>query len=116
VRLTVKSKPLKSTRPIDGVFAAIAHPARRQILERLCARSGNVNELAQPFGMSRPAVSQHLRALLDSKLIRVRKVGRERRYALSPHGLKPVYDWVAHYQVFWTQKLTNLGKHLDRTL
>src|SRR5262245_16605843 len=109
------TKPPRSTRPIDNVFAAIAHPARRRVLERLCQRPCNVNELARPFGMSRPAVSQHLRALLDSNLIRVKRVGRERRYALSPFGLKPVYDWVAHYQVFWTEKLTNLGKHLDRT-
>lgn len=109
------TKPFKSTRPIDGVFAAIAHPARRKVLERLCQEDCNVNELARPFGMSRPAVSQHLRALLDSKLIKVKKAGRERRYALRPQGLRPVYDWVAHYHVFWTEKLTHLGKHLDRT-
>lgn len=110
----MKSKPLRSTRPIDGLFAAIAHPARRDLLGRLAERSCNVTELAEPFGMSRPAVSQHLRALLDSKLIRVKRSGREMRYTLRAEGLKPVYDWVAHYQTFWTEKLINLGEHLDR--
>jgi DNA-binding transcriptional ArsR family regulator len=104
----------KTSRQADvDAFTAIAHPARRQILDRLAAEESSVTELAQPFAMSRPAVSQHLRILLDVGLVEVRRVGRQQRYRLRPERLEDVYDWVSHYTRFWEEKLDNLGKYLE---
>jgi DNA-binding transcriptional ArsR family regulator len=94
-------------------FTAIAHPARRQILDLLAAGESSVTDLARPFEMSRPAVSQHLRILLDVGLVEVRRAGREQRYKLRAERLAAVYDWVAHYTHFWEEKLDNLGKYLE---
>jgi len=94
-------------------FTAIAHPARRQILDLLAVEESSVVELARPFKMSRPAVSQHLRILLDVGLVEVRRAGREQRYRLRAERLMAVYDWVAHYTRFWEEKLDNLGKYLE---
>lgn len=98
--------------PLD-VFTAIAHPARRQILDALCAAPQPVHALAAPFSMSRPAVSQHLKLLRDAGLVSEVRYGRERRYQLQPLRLREVADWLAHYEEFWTLKLRNLGAYLD---
>lgn len=99
----------------NDVFYALADPTRRQLLDRLRAGHGCVKHLASPFGMSRPAVSQHLKILLEAKLIEVEAVGRERRYKLCPEQLKLAYDWIAHYQEFWPRKLASLGRFLDKS-
>lgn len=97
------------------VFQAIAHPARRRLLEDLAGGEQPVNSLAAPFAMSRPAVSQHLRVLLDAGLVVERRVGRERVYRLRAEPLREVRDWVGHYEAFRTDKLGVLGEYLDRT-
>lgn len=94
-------------------FTAIAHPARRKILDLLAEEEKSVLTLAKPFKMSRPAVSQHLRILLDVGLVDVHRVGREQRYRLRGEALEAVYDWVAHYTQFWQEKLDDLGKYLE---
>ncbi len=73
----------------------------------------SVVSLTKPFKMSRPAVSQHLRILLDVGLVDVHRVGREQRYRLRGKPLEAVHDWVAHYAQFWEQKLDDLGKYLE---
>ncbi|HEV7644355.1 MAG TPA: metalloregulator ArsR/SmtB family transcription factor [Pyrinomonadaceae bacterium] len=104
----------KTSRQADiDAFTAIAHPARRQILDLLAVGESSVQNLAEPFEMSRPAVSQHLRVLLDVGLVEVRRSGREQRYRLRAERLEAVYDWVAHYTRFWEEKLDNLGKYLE---
>lgn len=95
------------------VFTAIAHPARRQILDLLRAGEQPVHALATPFSMSRPAVSQHLKLLREAGLVSEVRHGRERRYALQPERLRAVAGWLAHYEQFWTTKLHNLGAYLD---
>jgi DNA-binding transcriptional ArsR family regulator len=107
--------PRKRFTQTNDVFYAIADPTRRQLLDRLREGHACVKHLASPFGMSRPAVSQHLRILLDAKLIEVEAVGRERRYKLCPEQLQLAYDWIAHYQEFWPLKLAGLRKFLDKT-
>lgn len=94
-------------------FTAIAHPARRKILDLLATEEKSVLSLAKPFNMSRPAVSQHLKILRDVGLVEVHRVGREQRYRLRSEPLEIVYDWVAHYTQFWEEKLDNLGKYLE---
>jgi len=98
--------------PAD-IYLAIADPTRRRLLDRLGRGELAVNALAAPFRMSRPAVSQHLRILRQAGLVTVRRNGRERRYRVRGEKLREVYDWVAHYQKFWTEKLQALGKYLD---
>ncbi|HVJ84387.1 MAG TPA: metalloregulator ArsR/SmtB family transcription factor [Caulifigura sp.] len=98
----------------QAVFAAISHPARRQILHLLRDGDSSVNRLAVHFQMSRPAVSQHLRILLDAGLLTETRHGRERRYQLVPERLSPVRDWLAHYDRFWDSRLQRLQKLLAK--
>ena len=107
-----------SQQAATDAFTAIAHPARRQILDLLAGGEKSVLSIAKPFSvkpfkMSRPAVSQHLRILRDVGLVEVNRVGREQRYRLRSEPLETVYDWVAHYTKFWEEKLDNLGKYLE---
>ncbi len=96
------------------IYLAIGEPTRRKLLDELGRGERAVNDLARPFRMSRPAVSQHLRILLDAGAVSVRKVGRERHYKLRAAPLREVYDWLEHYKKFWTEKLTALGTYLER--
>ena len=101
------------TESSDAVFRAIADPTRREMLELLRERELTVQELAAPFAMSQPAVSQHLAVLRDSGLVSARRDGRNRVYRIEPAALKAVDDWVEHYRHFWTEKLWALGEYLD---
>jgi len=101
-------------RPGADVFHAIGDPTRRRLLDALGRGARPVNELARPFAMSRPAVSQHLRILRDAGLVTTRRSGRERYYRLRAARLREVYDWVAHYERFWKKGLEALGEYLNR--
>lgn len=96
------------------VFHAVADPTRRALLDLLAQGEEPVNTLAERFAMSRPAISQHLAILLRTRLVRARRVGRERRYRLQPQPLEEIYDWVALYERFWRTKLTALSEHLRK--
>ena len=96
------------------VFGAISHPARRRMLDLLVEADSSVNTIAGHFQMSRPAVSQHLRVLLDAGLVSERRRGRERRYRLVPERLGPVRDWLARYERFWDERLGRLQKLLAK--
>lgn len=96
------------------VFAAISHLARRQMLDLLTDAERPVSDIAAHFSMSRPAVSQHLRILLDAGLVTEQRHGRERRYRLVPERLAPVRDWLAHYERFWDDRLARLQKLLAK--
>jgi DNA-binding transcriptional ArsR family regulator len=110
------NKSLSSQRPDrePDVFGAISHPARRQMLDLLLVSDRAVNTIAGHFQMSRPAVSQHLRVLLDAGLVAEQRHGRERRYRLVPERLEPVRDWIAHYERFWDDHLQRLQKLLSK--
>lgn len=97
----------------DDVFRAIADPTRREMLELLRERELMVSELAAPFDMSQPAISQHLAVLRDSGLVSARRDGRNRVYRIEPAALKAIDDWLEHYRHFWTEKLWALGEYLD---
>ena len=96
------------------VFGAISHPARRRMLDLLVEADHSVNTIAGHFHMSRPAVSQHLRILLDAGLVTEERHGRERRYHLVPQRLGPVRDWIALYERFWDDRLQRLQKLLSK--
>jgi DNA-binding transcriptional ArsR family regulator len=96
------------------VFTAISHPARRHMLDLLAEADRSVNAIAGHFKMSRPAVSQHLRVLLDANLVTEQRHGRERRYHFVPERLGPVRDWIALYERFWDDRLLRLQKTLSK--
>jgi DNA-binding transcriptional ArsR family regulator len=105
---------MQTTTSEPEVFGAISHPARRRMLDLLADGERPVNVLAGNFEMSRPAVSQHLRILLDAGLVTEQRYGRERRYRLVPERLGPVRDWIKHYERFWDEHLQRLHEHLTR--
>lgn len=96
------------------VFTAISHRARRQMLDLLTEAERPVGVIAAHFEMCRPAVSQHLRVLLDAGLVTERRHGRERRYRLVPEQLSPVRDWIGQYERFWDDHLQRLRKQLSK--
>ena len=97
------------------VYPAIADPTRRALLLRLAEEGEkNVTELQEPFSMSQPAVSKHLRILRRAGLVRRRKQGRLRLYDIEAAALQQVFDWVSHFEQYWDEKLDDLGDYLDR--
>ncbi|MBW4614558.1 MAG: metalloregulator ArsR/SmtB family transcription factor [Desmonostoc vinosum HA7617-LM4] len=95
------------------VFVAIADPTRRALLDLLRTGEQPVKQLAEPFAMSLPAISQHLQILCETGLVQMRKAGRQRLYRLNPEPLKQISDWIAHYEQFWQEKLDALGNYLE---
>ena len=83
-------------------------------VDLLAEADRSVHALAGHFAMSRPAVSQHLRVLLDAGLVTEQRHGRERRYRLVPEQLGPVRDWLARYERFWDDRLQRLQKLLAK--
>jgi DNA-binding transcriptional ArsR family regulator len=98
---------------LDSTFAALADPTRRAILARL-ATSGEatVNELAEPFDMTLPAVSKHLKVLERAGLISRGRVAQSRPCRLEAAPLREVADWVEHYRRFWEQSFESLDDYL----
>ena len=114
--MTTKTKSLRS-QDLDrapDVFGAISHPARRRMLDLLVEADLSVNTITGYFQMSRPAVSQHLRVLLDAGLVTEQRHGRERRYHLVPERLGPVRNWIGHYERFWDEHLQRLKEQLSK--
>jgi DNA-binding transcriptional ArsR family regulator len=70
-------------------------------------------QIAAPFSITRPAVSQHLHVLRKAGLVSVRRSGREQLYRLRAEPLREIYDWAAHYVHFWNDKLSALGQYLN---
>lgn len=95
------------------VFQAIADPTRREIISLVANRSLNLNAIAENFGMSRPAISQHIKILSECGLIVVHQKGRERYCEAQLQQLTEVADWVSQYRAFWNTKLDALEQFLD---
>jgi DNA-binding transcriptional ArsR family regulator len=97
---------------LDRVFAALADPTRRAILAQLVAGEATVGDLAQPFPVSLPAISRHLKVLEGAGLIDRRIAGRIHHCRLAPEGLREAGDLIAHYTAFWQGQLDRLAGHL----
>ncbi|MFL6052631.1 MAG: ArsR/SmtB family transcription factor [Actinoallomurus sp.] len=97
----------------DDVFAALANPARRELLRLLLDGPRTVNDLASHFDMRRPSVSEHLKVLRDAGLVSERKSGRERHYRLEAGPLMELQDWLHPYERFWRDRLKALRHVLD---
>jgi DNA-binding transcriptional ArsR family regulator len=102
---------------VDAVFAAVADPTRRVLLERL--RSGgpsSITALSDGLPMTRQAVTKHLDALRDAGLVRTSRHGRERVHVLEPEPLRAVEDWLRPYAEAWDRRLAALRRHLGEDL
>jgi len=99
---------------MPAVFGALADPTRLAIVERLLAEGErSAGEIAEPFAISKPAISKHLRVLEDAGLIE-RRIDRQwRMVRVRPEALRAVDDWVAHYRAFWNEALDRLEKLLN---
>ena len=98
--------------PLSTTFAALADPTRRAILARLSTGEASVTELAEPFTMSLPAVSRHLKVLERAGLIARGREAQWRPCRLEPAALKPVDNWLDTYRQFWAAKLDRLESYL----
>jgi DNA-binding transcriptional ArsR family regulator len=98
---------------LSATFAALADPTRRAILARLASRECSVTELAEPFDMSMPAVSKHLRVLERAGLIARRREAQWRPCRIEARPLKEVADWAERYRHIWEQRLDRLGAYLQ---
>ncbi len=105
--------PAAGAPPVDDVFGVLAHPVRRQLLERLAAGERRVTDLAGPVTVSRSAVSQHLRLMRSVGVVTERRAGRERYYRLERDRLGEVERWLMRIDRFWERELRRLGEHLD---
>jgi DNA-binding transcriptional ArsR family regulator len=100
---------------LDQTFAALSDPTRRAILARLASGEATVNELAEPFRISLPAISRHLKVLEQAHLIDRERDGPYRRCRLRAGRLEEASDWLRFYERFWSESLDRLAEHLART-
>ena len=101
------------TDQLSATFAALADPTRRAILARLLSGERSVTELAEPFDMSMPAVSKHLRVLERAGLIARRKEAQWRRCRIDAAPLKEVARWTERYRRVWEERLDRLDEYLQ---
>ena len=98
--------------PISSTFAALADPTRRAILSRLASGEASVTELAQPFAISLPAISKHLKVLQRAGLITRGREAQWRPCRLEAAPLKDVADWVERYRQNWEESFDRLDEYL----
>ena len=94
-------------------MAALADPTRRRIVELLAHGESSAGDLARRFAITQPAVSQHLRALREAGLVRVRQDAQRRIYSLDGRGLAEIDAWLSRYRAFWTKQLDALEHALQ---
>jgi DNA-binding transcriptional ArsR family regulator len=97
---------------LSTTFAALADPTRRAILARLSLGEASVNELVEPFSISQPAISKHLKVLERAGLITRGRAAQWRPCKLDGAALKDVADWLEPYRRFWEERLDRLDEHL----
>ena len=102
------------TDPLSAQFAALADPTRRAILARLSEGEASVNELAEPFDISLPAVSKHLKVLEKAGLISRGREAQWRPARLEPMALKGIAEWMEHYRCFWDASFDRLDAYLKK--
>jgi DNA-binding transcriptional ArsR family regulator len=99
---------------LSETFQALADPTRRAILARLALGESSVNELAEPFDMSLPAVSKHLKVLEHAGLISRTREAQYRPCKLEPQNLKPVDEWLEEFRTLWEARFDRLDAYLKK--
>ena len=102
--------------PTLDAFQVIADPSRRQMLMLLSKESRTINNLAENFDMSRPAVSKHIKILDGAGFISIQDIGRERHCTLKQDGFNALHEWLNYFDQFWTSKLKKLEDLLNKKL
>jgi DNA-binding transcriptional ArsR family regulator len=100
---------------LDSVFAALADPTRRRIIEQLSRRTLTAGDIAKAFPISQPAISKHLRVLEDSGLLERQVVGRTHYCSLSPAAMEQAVQWVERQRKYWNASLDRLETLLAKT-
>lgn len=100
------------TDALSNTFAALADPTRRAMLAQLALHEMSVNELAEPFDISLPAISKHLKVLERAGLVTRGRNAQYRPCKLNPQALKPVDAWLEEYRALWEQRLDRLEAYL----
>ena len=103
-----------SADPLSLVFAALADPTRRAILARLTEGAATVTQLVEPFAISQPAISKHLKVLERAGLITRNKAGQFRSSHLRADALDQALDWISYWRGVWDARFARLDAHLDR--
>ncbi len=103
---------MTDTAQLDATFSALAHPTRRAILARLAQGDATVNELAEPFEASLPAISQHIRVLENAKLIERGRKAQFRPCTLNAKPLAEVANWAEQYRTIWEARFDALSQAL----
>lgn len=96
------------------VFQAVSDPTRRDIIGLLVNKKLNLNEVAENFSISRPAISKHIKILTECGLVTIEQQGRERYCEVKLEKLDEISKWVEQYRQFWEAKLDNLENYLNR--
>ncbi|HLO00959.1 MAG TPA: metalloregulator ArsR/SmtB family transcription factor [Pyrinomonadaceae bacterium] len=107
-------RPKTAERQLDLVLGAISDKTRRALIARLARGPGMITELAEPFKMSLPAVSKHLRVLEDARLVERSVSGRVHRFSLTPEALRTVEQWLGSYRPFWEDNLDRLERYAQK--
>ncbi|HEX3812037.1 MAG TPA: metalloregulator ArsR/SmtB family transcription factor [Mycobacteriales bacterium] len=97
---------------MDGIFHALAHSARREMIDKLAGKERTISELAAPFAMSLAAASKHVRVLESAGLVDRTVVGRQHVCRLVPQPLQQATVWLNYYDRFWTDRLDGLDTFL----
>jgi DNA-binding transcriptional ArsR family regulator len=100
--------------PLSETLSALADPTRRAILERLSRGPASVNEIAEPFDISLPAISRHLKVLESAGLISRGREAQWRPCQLEADALKRVDDWLEHYRRFWTGSFDKMDAYIAK--
>ncbi|NQV72814.1 winged helix-turn-helix transcriptional regulator [bacterium] len=98
---------------LDLTFGALSDATRRAILLRLAEGPASVGSLAEPFAISRPAISKHLRVLEKAGLVQTEKDGRVSKCILNARPMKNAADWVEWYRVYWENQLDSLAAYFE---
>jgi DNA-binding transcriptional ArsR family regulator len=102
-----------SAEQLDQVFAALADRTRRAILSRLSEREATVNELVEPFHLSQPTISKHLKVLERAGLVSRGRDAQFRPVRLDAAPLEAAAEWLGDYRQFWEESLDQLGEYVD---
>lgn len=100
---------------LNTIFSALSDPTRRAMLSRLINEDMSVADLSQPFAMTKPAITKHLKVLEKAGLLSRTIEGRVHRCRIKPEPLKAVSQWVSFYEQFWNKKLDALDSYLNET-
>ena len=96
------------------VFQAIVDPTRREIISLLANKSMNLNSVAENFNISRPAISKHIKILMECGIVAINQQGRERYCEVKLEALNEVANWIEPYKQFWPHNLNSLDSYLTK--